>query len=101
MRDDPPPLMVPTTVTALAAAAGCDANTTIANETAGMRLKSFFIICPPLVIASDVQRPLPPCGAFMLGFWVRLVQLARIPWRRSAAVSGGSGRGQADVGGDY
>src|SRR2546429_39983 len=97
IRDVPPPLMVPTTVTALAAAAGCDANTTIANETAGMRLKSFFIICPPLVIASDVQRPLPPCGEFIVGSWVRLVKLIRIRGRRLAELRVGSGRDQQDV----
>src|SRR2546421_5612115 len=85
MRGVPPPLMVPTTVTALAAAAGCDANTTIANETAGMRLKSFFIICPPLVIASDVQRAAPAVRRIHRGLLGTTCQADQNPWKTWAS----------------
>src|SRR2546429_9236587 len=55
MKAVPPPLMVPTTVAVLAAAAsGCDASIATASEMAGTRLRSFLIMSlfPP-VIASE------------------------------------------------
>src|SRR5438309_5979373 len=70
MKAVPPPLMVPTTVAVLAAAAsGCDASIATASEMAGTRLRSFLIMSlfPP-VIASEcsarekpvaVVRPVP------------------------------------------
>jgi hypothetical protein len=40
----PPPLTVPTTVTAALAATGCDASTATVSEIAGMKFRSFFIM---------------------------------------------------------
>jgi hypothetical protein len=41
----PPPLMVPTAVTAALAATGCDASIATVSEIAGMKFTSLFIMC--------------------------------------------------------
>src|SRR5438874_12012560 len=65
MKAVPPPLMVPTTVAVLAAAAsGCDASIATASEMAGTRLRSFLIMSlfPP-VIASECSAREKPVAA--------------------------------------
>src|SRR5213592_5263594 len=64
MKAVPPPLMVPTTVAVLAAAAsGCDASIATASEMAGTRLRSFLIMSlfPPVITSeSSALRSDPP-----------------------------------------
>src|SRR5206468_1644089 len=64
MKAVPPPLMVPTTVAPLAAAAtGCAASIATASERAGTRLRSFLTMSlfPPVITSeSSALRSAPP-----------------------------------------